>query len=380
METRLTHPKRGVSNIPPKWLSVLVWVGIWTLLALTFTALSYVSSATEGRPSTISYAAGMNFTRFYLWAALSPIILRFVRRYPVEFRPGKLRRVLLYISVLFLSSGVHQVMFMIIGWQFEPSLSRRFPSMVDYYRAAFLGGLYLNLLVALLLVITAHAFFFYKNYRAGEAQQAQLEAELAQAQLQALKMQLHPHFLFNALHSISSLVLEDPHKANRMIARLGDFLRLTLENTDRQLVLLEQELEFTRCYLEIEQVRFEERLQVDFEIDPGALSARVPQLILQPLVENATRHAIAPRAAPGHIKIGASREHGFLRLEVKDNGAGVNTGVCAMNKRGLGLNNVRARLRQLYGGNCRFEMANSDAGGVTVLVEIPLEPRERESD
>src|SRR6185295_15225256 len=182
---------------------------------------------------------------------------------------------------------------------------QRYPALMDCYRAYFAFGFYIDLIIALLIVIAVHALLYYRNFRASELAQSSLKTQLAQAQLRALKMQLHPHFLFNTLHSISSLVLEDPPKANSMIARLGDFLRLTLEHSDEQFVTLKQETDFVRCYLEIEQVRFGDRLTVVFELEPQTFSAQLPHLILQPVVENAIQHAIAPRATRGQINIEA---------------------------------------------------------------------------
>ena len=150
---------------------------------------------------------------------------------------------------------------------------------MDCYRAYFAFGFYIDLIIALLIVIAVHALLYYQDFRASELAQSSLKTQLAQAQLRALKMQLHPHFLFNTLHSISSLVLEDPQKANSMIARLGDFLRLTVENSEQQLVTLKEETEFLRCYLDIEQVRFGDRLTVVFELEPQTLSAQLPHLI-----------------------------------------------------------------------------------------------------
>jgi len=157
-----------------------------------------------------------------------------------------------------------------------------------------------------------------------------------------------------------------------MIARLGDFLRLTLEHSDEQMVTLKQEIEFLRCYLEIEQVRFQDRLSVDFRIEPTTLSASVPHLILQPLVENAIRYAIAPHAAPGYIKVEAKRMDSLLRVEVKDSGPGIEMSSSSIEKQGVGLSNVRARLRQNYGTNFRFEIANVPEGGLVVLLEMPF--------
>jgi LytS/YehU family sensor histidine kinase len=219
------------------------------------------------------------------------------------------------------------------------------------------------------------AFSYYARFREREMRASQLEAQLAQAQLQALKMQLHPHFLFNALHSISALVHSDPDAADKMIARLGDFLRLTLENSAAQEVPLRQELEFLNCYLDIERTRFRDRLTTQIEADPQLLDCVVPNLILQPIVENAIRHGVSQRAAHGHVEVRASRAGDALRLEVRDNGRGLPEGaeVCRANQGGgVGLANTRARLQQLYGGAYRFDISNAPAGGAVVTLEIPL--------
>src|SRR5437868_10660723 len=210
-------------------------------------------------------------------------------------------------------------------WSIPPRWRQQFPALIDCYRAYFAFGFYIDLIIALLIVIAVHALLYYQNFRASELAQSSLKTQLAKAQLRALKMQLHPHFLFNTLHSISSLVLEDPQKANSMIARLGDFLRLTVENSEQQFVTLKEETEFLRCYLDIEQVRFGERLTVAFQLEPQTLSAQVPHLILQPVVENAIQHAIAPRAARGHINIEAKRLKGLLRLAINDNRPGISS-------------------------------------------------------
>jgi two-component system LytT family sensor kinase len=192
--------------------------------------------------------------------------------------------------------------------------------------------------------------------------------------LQALKMQLHPHFLFNALHSISALVHSDPDAADKMIARLGDFLRLTLDSAAAQEVPLRQELEFLNCYLDIERTRFRDRLTTEIHADPQVLDCRVPNLILQPIVENAIRHGVSQRAAHGHVEVRAARAGQALRLEVRDNGRGLPEGADAGRAKqgGVGLANTRARLQQLYGGDYRFELQNAPAGGAVVTLELPL--------
>src|SRR5438034_783234 len=168
-----------------------------------------------------------------------------------------------------------------------------------------------------------HAWNYYRQLREREVQATELAGQLAQAQLQALRMQLNPHFLFNALNAVSSLMLKDVVAANKMISRLGELLRLTLEKSDQQEVPLQQEIDFLRRYLEIEQIRFGERLQLQMEFEPSTLEAAVPNLILQPLVENAIRHAIEPQEAAGQIVLRSIRDNGRLVLQVSDNGPGL---------------------------------------------------------
>jgi sensor histidine kinase YesM len=201
----------------------------------------------------------------------------------------------------------------------------------------------------------------------------QLEGQLSQAQLQALKMQLHPHFLFNTLHSISALLNKDKEAARQMIARLGDFLRLTLENSGAQEVTLQQEIEFLVCYLEIQRIRFQDRLTTSLDVEAEALDAQVPNLILQPIVENAIRHGISQRSTPGRIEIQAKHRNGVLRIQVRDNGPGlpVNRSHEKLFQKGLGLANTQTRLERLYGGEHRFELTNDPAGGLIVTLEIP---------
>ena len=360
------------------WRRAAFVFGGCTLVSFIFAAVSYAAAVGENNKEfDFVSALRLNLVQFYLWAILSPLIFRFSRRFPIELRPLNLRNLFLHFPALVSFAGIHQIIHLAVLWFITPRLRRQFPALIDCYRAYFGFGFYIDLIIASLIVIAVHALLYYQNFRASELAQSSLKTQLAQAQLRALKMQLHPHFLFNTLHSISSLVLEDPSKANSMIARLGDFLRLTLENSEQQLVTLKEEIEFLRTYLEIEQVRFGDRLTVAFEIEPTTLSAAVPHLILQPVVENAIQHAIAPRATPGSIHIEAKRLNGSLRLEVKDNGPGIVSNGDLIEKQGVGLSNVRARLNQIYGSDFRFELMNSKDGGLTVVMEIPFQ---READ
>jgi LytS/YehU family sensor histidine kinase len=203
----------------------------------------------------------------------------------------------------------------------------------------------------------------------------ELQGRLDQARLQALRLQLQPHFLFNTLNTITALVHRDPPSAERMVTGLSELLRVSLGNAGEQEVRLDRELEVLRHYLDIQLVRFSDRLSVRFDIDPGAREAMVPSLLLQPLVENAIKHGISPRVAAGHLHISVRRHNETLSLEVGDDGVGTR-GAQALAE-GVGLGNARARLASLYGEQHRMEAGPRPEGGFNVKIEIPFytEPR-----
>ncbi|MCA1849761.1 MAG: histidine kinase, partial [Acidobacteria bacterium] len=236
-----------------------------------------------------------------------------------------------------------------------------------------------NLLLYWSVLGLCHAYDYYRRYRERERRAAQLElaasqleTQLARAQLDALRMQLHPHFLFNTLNTISVLMQEDVVIARRMLLRLSDLLRLALKNAGAHEVSLRQEMEFLRSYLEIEQTRFQHRLKVQMEIDAEALDARVPNLILQPLVENAIRHGVAPRPTASTIEIRARRRNGQVELRVRDDGPGIDEMRKENAEGGIGLSNTRARLSKLYGAAHSFHLSSPDGGGTQVTITIPF--------
>ena len=363
-----------MSNRKTNWRRPALLFVTWTLIGLVFAAVSYgVALSQNDKRFGITASLKLNLVLFYLWGVFSPLILRFCRRFRVEFRLLSIRNLMVHVPAIILFAAVHETLLLAILWSITPSSRGELTTITDYYARHFGYGFYIDLIIASLIVIGAHALLYYDDFRASELQQSSLKTQLAQAQLRALKMQVHPHFLFNTLHSISSLVLEDPTKANSMIARLGDFLRLTVDNSEQQWVTLKEETEFLRCYLDIEQVRFGDRLTVAFELEPQTLSAQVPHLILQPVVENAIQHAIVPRAAPGHINIQAKRLNSLLRVAVSDNGPGLTSNPISPAKKCVGLTNVRTRLHQIYGPDFRFELMNGRSGGLTVIMEIPFQ-------
>jgi signal transduction histidine kinase len=220
------------------------------------------------------------------------------------------------------------------------------------------------------LVGVAHALRFYEHSKAREQREAELESRLAQARLQALRMQLNPHFLFNTLNSIASLVHEQP-QAEAMIEALSDLLRLTLTASDRAEVTLREELNLLDRYLLIEQTRFGDRLRVEKQVEVAALEAVVPILILQPLVENAVKHGIETRIAPGLICISVQRAGEALGLEVSDNGRGLGPVGEEKLQEGVGLSNTRSRLKELYNGRASLELHSGKTGGFSARIQIP---------
>jgi LytS/YehU family sensor histidine kinase len=229
-----------------------------------------------------------------------------------------------------------------------------------------------NLAVYGVILGAARLFAYYERTRERELRASQLEGQLARAQLRALEMQLRPHFLFNTLNAVSELIHTDPRAADRMVARLGDMLRATLEGEGDGEVSLRRELEYLDRYLDIERMRFRDTLRVDVETDPEALDAAVPGLILQPIVENALRHGVGSRPGPGRIEIHAARENGRLVIHVRDDGPGLPNGTPPAEGTGIGLDNTRARIEQLYGPEARLELRNAEAGGAEVSLSIPF--------
>jgi two-component system LytT family sensor kinase len=359
--------KKGWRRRAAKWAVIFA---AWTFVGLFMASQDYVRNLRAGNAvewRKMLFLLELPFA--YLWALLTPLLLWLARRFPLE-RGRVVKSALVHLSVSLSLSVMTMVGFNTLSaFLFLPepdrhfSLSRLLASIYTYFDY--------YMLIYWLILMVSHAADYYGRYREGELKASQLEAQLAQAELRALKMQLHPHFLFNTLHSISALQLKDIEAANKMIARLGDFLRLTLDNSGAQEVTLQKELEFLKCYLEIESIRFQDRLTVRMEVEPQALDARVPNLILQPIVENAIKHGISPRAAPGRIDIRVRRASNLLEMQVEDNGRGIQANGRA-GKEGLGLSNTRARLDQLYGSSYRLRMANAQEGGLRVTLEIPL--------
>jgi len=228
------------------------------------------------------------------------------------------------------------------------------------------------------IVGLSHALSYHQEAQSRALGASQLETRLVEAQLQSLQRQLQPHFLFNTLNAIAALMHRDVDAADAMIARLGDLLRMSLQMAGVQEIPLKEELDFLSKYLEIEQTRFRDRLRVVFDVQPDTFDVLVPNLVLQPLVENAIKHGIGPRPTPGTITIRSRRVGRTMELVVQDNGVGLSAARLSDFNRGIGLSNTRSRLEHLYGPQHRFEFHRPVDGGLLVLIAVPLAASDEE--
>jgi LytS/YehU family sensor histidine kinase len=226
------------------------------------------------------------------------------------------------------------------------------------------------------IVSLSHAVLYYRESRDRALRASQLETKLVEAQMATLQQQLQPHFLFNTLHAISTLMHRDVEAADRTLMQLSDLLRMTLENVGQQEVTLKTELEFLSKYLAIEQTRFVDRLVVRYHVDPETLDTLLPSLLLQPLVENAIKHGVARKAGPGHVEISARRDHDKLWIEIRDDGAGLSDSALSALQNGIGVSTTRARLQHQFGADFRFEFHRREPG-VAVVVALPWRTERR---
>ncbi|MDQ3255425.1 MAG: histidine kinase [Acidobacteriota bacterium] len=361
---------------PRHYRWALVW-GSCTLVGLFFAAQLYFVLLSTKYPVSFPRALLWQLCAAYLIAVVAPVVLWLCRRYPFE-RSHWLRRLLIHVvagSVIGFALALGHVA---LDMYFGRYLSTSFNNL---FRLSF-GLLDRELLFYWFIVLSNHAFNYYQRFEREELRAERLRSQLAQSQLQALKMQLHPHFLFNTLNSISELIYKNPDAAEQMVTQLSDMLRLSLDKVGVQEISLKQELEFLKKYLDIEQSRFAERLRVSIDIQPDALDAYVPNMILQPLVENAVRHGIAPRSEGGCIAISARRDNGMLRMEVTDDGRGLPENMDHIYSRGngVGLANTQARLEHLYGVTHRFKLSSTPGHGLTVSMSIPFRENARDTD
>ncbi|HEY9283836.1 MAG TPA: sensor histidine kinase [Pyrinomonadaceae bacterium] len=348
-----------------RWLLIL---GGWMLGALFLTGHQTVqiyygrSSATVGRLLLVHVVSASS------WVALTPLILWVSRRFALD--KGPLRKQLTAQIVCGLGIVLLQMGFdALILPRLSPRPGRASATFFEAYKSIFLTDFPWNVSIYCTVLGIVFGIRYYRQFAERELRASQLEARLARAQLHALKMQLHPHFLFNTHNAISELIHKDPKVAEQMLSNLSGLLRFSLDNLETEEVVLQQELDFVVKYLEIEQVRFQDRLQVRINVAPETLDALVPNMILQPLVENAIKHGVAPLLRGGTVEVSAAREDGRLHLRVADDGVGA--GRAGEIVQGVGLSNTRARLEHLY-ADFSLEIRPRRDGGTNVSLRIPF--------
>lgn len=344
---------------------LFILIAAWTAFGAFMAFQSYFLEARAGHPMALADAFTSEMIYAALWALFTPPILALSRNLPVK--KGQVARNLTLLTLSAASiSIIHKFTYHVCA-----GLALATPAH-PFSFAGISRGLYTYLdygfMVVCIIVLIDQSLRYYAESHENATRAAQLESQLAQAQLRALKMQLQPHFLFNTLNAISVLVQKDPVAARETILRLADLLRATLEGSEQDEVPLEAELEFMKRYLEIERTRFEDRLEVEIDVPQSLMVAQVPNLILQPLVENAMKHGVSQKRGRAKIRIAAERRNGALVLVVRDDGPGADTGAI---KEGIGLSNTRNRLRQLYGEQQQVAFERPAGGGFEVSLFLP---------
>ena len=356
----------------------LIIFAVATVVAVLYSLERYFYRRLLGQEVSLGQLVPAELIFTYLWALLTPLVMWMGRRFPVwgthhaEDARHTLRNWIAQLVAVVSFVVLHVALFTAASLV----LAEGMPAIpaTRLFTGYLASWFTLDSIVYCTLLAVYHALVYYRVSQDRALRASQLEARLAQAQLQVLRMQLQPHFLFNTLHTISALMHRDVKRADSMIAALSDLLRMSLRSVGVQEVELREELEFLQRYLEIMSLRFGDRLTVTLDIDPDVLDARVPTLVLQPLVENAFRHGFGDSMRAGQVRVTVVPDGDMLRCEVVDNGRGITP---AGAREGVGTSNTRARLRHLYGERFSLELTANPGGGARVSLAIPYHSLER---
>ena len=343
---------------------VVLYSAVWTLLGLFSAAQSLATRMLEGQPLEWGATIGTELLNWYTCGIDTPVYIWLVRRFPLR-GPTLARRVALYVAILLVSVPIKYLIWVPLqnaifhsGWTF----ARTFAPNVF---AVFVGQMY--------FVVLLYAIEYYRAARERELRTAQLETELSHAQLDSLRAQIHPHFLFNTLNSISTLMHRDVGAADEMLSRLSDMLRASFAANGDQETSLGEELELVELYLGIMRVRFRDRLLAQIDVPDTLLGERVPSFVLQPIIENVVKHGIDASSHVTCIRVTVDGDDEKLRVRVLDDGRGIhpNADLTA----GMGLSNIRRRIEQLYGVAGSLSICARDGGGTEVIIALPRTAR-----
>lgn len=353
-----------------RWRVILLTAAAFTALAVLFAFQRHYSAISMGNEAKWSDAFLGAFIVWWSWGLVAPLIVRIARAIPISADRPWLAALQLPASV-----GVAVLHSLIVAtvtpqFYYRPS----FAPIRDMFRGRLSSALAFDMVIYFFIAAVIYMIRYAAESRRREIASAQLATTLARTQLNALQNQLQPHFLFNTLNSILALVHDDPAKASLMIRRLSELLRYCLATAEVPEVPLSEEVEFAKAYLEIQKIRFEDRLDVSFAVDGNTLEALVPSFILQPLIENAVKFSLADDRRVARIVVGASRQDGNVELSVTDNGPGIRDGDLEISS-GVGVRTTQARLRQLYGADHEIEFKSANGGGTRASVSIPIATR-----
>jgi two-component system, LytTR family, sensor kinase len=358
------------------WTPPWPWVfGAATAFGLSSFLQAYRLMLVNSKPG-MTIEAGklliLNLALWYLPAVMMPAIVWAARRFPLE-AGRRVRAIAVHSAGALLFSFAHLLGLLAVRFLlWENGGKNPNATWAQYFQRRSFEQLDWSLMVYAVIVGVSHAVAYYHELQERKLKASQLETRLIEARLKTLEAELHPHFLFNTLHAISTLVHRDPESADRMISRLSDLLRITFDRSGEPKVSLKEEMDFLQKYLDIEQTRFQDRLSVHVQVEPDALDGEVPRMILQPIVENAIKHGIAGRSGGDNVQITAGLHGDRLWMQVHDNGGGLQVGTLKALRTGVGLSNTRARLDCLYGRLYRLEFSDK-RGGLSVLIEIPFQ-------
>ncbi len=371
MEAMDAGPIDGDVSLP-RWIKrALLLVGLWAIPGVISATTLWAAWAIKGDDSlSLTTSLIWRMPEWQVWAIATPVIVWANRRWPITRTPAK--SVPIHLALATLVSTLDVTVYFYCGkWLGQEPFATT--TLADFIPIMLLKTTFFELIVYGLVLAADQAIGYQRRYREAALIKSQLEARLAEAQLDALKQQLHPHFLFNTINAITVLMRKsDNASAIRMLGGLSDLLRRSLTSLRVELVSLDEELDFIARYLDIETTRFPDRLRVTMDIAPDARRASVPSMLLQPIVENAIEHGIAPNVSGGRITIKASVEAKLLRIEIRDDGIGFSEEK-PREGHGLGLSNVRKRLAQLYPGAHRFRLERGEPSGAVATVEIPFD-------
>ena len=352
-------------------ITLAVWIGLGTFMGLHL----HWNGTAAGKEVDLWPGLALSVRRYLIYALLTFPILWLCRRFP----PTSKRWVLpaaAHAAGLTLFVLLDVALRTLFGMAMDRTTLEPLPASLETARALVRSSLFQQFMMYASIATTALALQYRRESRRRELREADLRRQMAEYELQVLKLQLQPHFLFNAINGISTLMTRDTKTAREMLQRLSDLLRTALAHSGRNEIPLGEEMEFVLAYLEIERMRFGKRLKVEIHVDPASLDARIPNMIIQPLVENAIQHGIARMRAGGTLELAAECVEGRLRIMIGNDGPPKSATRPQPAGSGIGLTNARSRLSQLYGSAYRLRLVDRDRGGVELHLEIPLRTTE----